>query len=646
MTLSDDTRLGPTRLGDDWDACVERLLASSGFARAERSRRLLAYLVNRAREHGDSPTKEYELGVDVFDRPVSYDPRTDPIVRVGVRELRSRLAAYYASAGAADPVRIHIPNGSYRAQFVPVRPSTPPDGDAVVETPVQPERPLVASGRPRVWLWVALAVVPVLLVAARSIGSGEAERSIPLPATPAVAVLPFANLSGDPSRDYLGEGITDELIGALTSIDGLLVTGRTSAFAFRGTTADPETVGRTLGVDAIVSGGVRLVDDGLRVTARLTSTKGGFELWSRTFAGRDPVALEVEIATSLARALHVRLDPASGQRFVRRSNDNVEAHDLYLRARHLAYTRETDKLAESVTLFERVLRLDPGYALAYAGLADAHGTLAFNGQVEPGVALQRAREAAQRALALDPTLGEALGHLAHLSAFVDWQWAVGERQFRHALELNPSHSRLHAWFGQTLVVQGKLDEALHELQTADRLDPLAASIGYALGEAYLYAGRYDEAVRQGERLIRMDGESWGGHNLVARASIAAGDPARAIPSLQRARGELWADALAFVSSGDSHGARVAIDRGRQPFETTQPFVLASLYASAGETSEALSWLERAFEMRQVDVVSLAVEPALLPLHGHPRFRTLVSQLGLSSALGAVAVSAQRWHTGQ
>lgn len=631
--LTEPDSLNHGKLDPEIQLQLDRLLSSERFRRAERLSALLRFLVLRA-SRALEPAKEYELGVDVFGRPVSYDPRTDPIVRVSVRELRLKLTAYYAEAGSEDAVRLEIPKGSYRVEFVPRR--APP-------TPVAPAAPVVVPRTEttprRSGLWWAASVATLATVITSGTPSRRAgSDSLVPPSTPSVAILPFLNLSGDAGRESFSDGIADEIINTLMGLDGLRVTGRISSDALDGTSGDPQVVGRSLGVDAVLSGNLRLAGDRVRVNARLTDTHEGFEIWSRTFDddGADPLRLHTTIAAGVAEALRIRLDPTSGQRFVRRSNDDPRAYEFYVQARQLAETRQTSSLLQSIGLFEQAIRSDPGYALAYVGLADAHGVLAFNGQIQPGDGLQKAREAARHALALDPKMGEAWAHVAHLGAFVDWDWVSAERHFRQAVELTPSHPRIHAWFGQTLVVRGRFAEGLNELVTAQRLDPLAPSITYALGEAYLYASRYEDALNQARRLLQTNRESWGGHNLLARVALAAGRPADAIHPLAWARGELWADTLTLVARGDAPAARALIDRRRGSLESTQPFTLASLYASAGDAAQSLDWLERAFRVRQVDLVVLAVDPALAPVRGDARFRSLVRQMGLAEALGVTA----------
>jgi TolB-like protein/Tfp pilus assembly protein PilF len=621
---------------------LARLLASEEFRSAERLAAILRFLVDRAIA-GGTPAKEYEIGVEVLRRPPNYDPRTDPIVRVEMRQLRLKLARFYGSDGHS-PVRIDVPKGRYEATFS-IRPASLVSG--VGETPAavthrpDAEAPLPEARRRSLHVVPALlsGLAAVLIVSAAFVwmfAGARRPRTAPEEVgPPSVAVLPFANLSGDPAQAYFSDGLAEEIMSTLMRVEGLRVVGRTSAFSFRASSADTGEIARRLGVSAVLSGSVRRERARVRVIARLLDASG-VQYWSRTFDvdAAATVAVQERVAAAVADALKVRLDPASGQTFVRRSNDDPAAHDRYLRARALANSRKTADLLASIDLYEQAIGLDRGYALAYAGLADAHGVLAFNGQVPADQAIAKARAAAAHALRLDPTLGEAVAHLASLDAFIDWNWTAAEEGFRRAVALTPSHPRVHAWFGQMLLAQGRFHEAVDQLLTAQRLDPLAASIGYALGEAYLYSFRTDAATTQARRLIAADAKSWGGHNLLARSAIQGGRRAEALSALAHARGELWADALALVASGDAAGARRLLDERSPSVAATQPFALASLYAQAGDGSAAMRYLQRAYDLRQVDLAYLAVDPGFTALHDHPDYQAIVSKVGLKVDLAA------------
>jgi serine/threonine-protein kinase len=605
---------------------LAQLVASEEFRNSERHRAVLRFLVDRALA-GRDPAKEYEIGVEVLGRAPSYDPRTDPIVRVEMRQLRLKLARHYATT-ANGPIRIDIPKGRYEAVFLDVEPAA---ASADVHAAAAPATPEVR--RPRINPRVTAGAAAVVAAVAALVWALTRQPSVAAPAAdvagPSLAVVPFANLSGDPGQEYFSDGLTEEIMAMLMRVDGLRVAGRTSAFAFKSSRTPAGEIARRLGVRAVLTGSVRRDRNRVRVIATLEDA-AGVQYWSRTFDVEmtDQMAVQTQIAAAVAGALKIRLDPAPGASFARRSNDDPLAYDFYLKARSLANSRKAADLLASIELFQQAIDRDAGYALAYAGLADAHGVLAFNGQVAPDESIARARAAAVQALKLDPTLGEAIAHLASLDAFVDWNWSAAEQGFQHALALTPSHPRIHAWYGQVFLAQGKFREAIDELQVAQRLDPLAASIGYALGEAYLYCHREDAATTQARRLIAADADSWGGHNLLARAAIQSGRRDEALTALRRSRGELWADVLALVASGDSARARQVLDARASSISRQQPFVVASLYAQAGDDRQALYWLQQAYEFRQVDLAYLAVDPGFASLHAHADYQALVSKLGL------------------
>lgn len=611
---------------------LARVLASDLFARAASARALLQVLVDRRVAGHEAPVEEYVLGVEVLKRPTAYDPRADPIVRVQMRQLRLKLGAYYASTGHADPVRLEIPKGEYRV--VATRRSPDPDASPAmhaVETAVPHRLP---GANHRAWTVVGASAALLLVgwMGFRAAGPPTAPQ-MPEVRVPSVAVLPFEHLGPDQAVATFSEGLTDELLVALVRLDGLRVTGRTSSFSVRGVAATE--AGRRLGVDATITGSVRQVNDRFRVAVRLARTSDDLLLWSDAYDGSSGQILDIQdrIARAVADALRLRLDPRSGQPFVVRGNADPDAHALYLEARRLmASRRSVADLQRSLDLLDQAIARDPGYAMAHASLADALSTLAYNGHLRPGEGVARARAAANRALALDPKLGEALAHLASLSAFVDWDWAEADRRFRDALRLAPSHARIHTWHGQSLLVQRRFDEALEALLTAQRLDPLAPSVVYAVGEGYLYWGRYEETIVQARRLLELDAQSWGGHNLLARASLQLGRHDDVRHAVKRSAGELWADVLARLAAGDRGGARALLDERQSELAEAQPFFLASLYATVGEAETAITWLQRAFERRQVDVVSLTIEPTLAALRGDPRVADLARRLGLAETL--------------
>jgi TolB-like protein/tetratricopeptide (TPR) repeat protein len=452
----------------------------------------------------------------------------------------------------------------------------------------------------------------------------------PVPSPSSLAVLPFTNLSGDTGHAYFADGLTDEIRDALMRVPGLRVTARSSSVPAMTMGADLVDLGRRLSVGAVLSGSVRREAARVRVIAQLTDISTGLIVWSEAFDrdSREWVDVQTTIATAVAGALRVRVNPGSDQLFSRRSNDDPVAHDLVLRGRALASTRTTEALAASIDLFAQAIARDAGYALAFAGLADAHGTLAFNGAVAPADAVSRARAAATEALRLDPSLGEALAHLASLDAFVDWNWAHSDPLFERAIALTPSHARARAWHGQSLAARGRFAEAIAALVAAQQLDPLSSSVTYALGETYLYAARPDDAIAQARRLLAANPRSWGGHNLLARALFESRRWTEARDALAFSRGELWADVTDLVAAGLPVKAREELHRRASTLESTEPYTLAALASVSGDRTAAIRWLQAALEMRQVGLASLAVDPSFRTLQGDGEYEAIVRRIGV------------------
>lgn len=372
---------------------MEKILRSKGFASSGRLSRFMRFTIGEALDGRASGLKEYVVGVQVFDRKPSYDPRTEPIVRVEARRLRSKLAKYYSGEGAADPVRIEYPLGSYTPVF----------------------------------------------------HAGE-ESALPAPAESAihtVAVLPFVNLSADPENEYFSDGLTEELINELTKLKPLRVVAWSSAFQFKARPRDLQQIGERLRVRSILEGSVRRSGDRLRITAQLVDVATGFYLWSEAFERpmKDIFAIQEEISRAIAQTLRVRLGgdlPVKTPRL-------IEAYNAYLLGRFHWNKRSVPGIEKAIECFERAISIDARYAPAYAGLADAHSILGGQGMAPPAERLPVAKRAALRALELEETLSEAHASLALVLAVYDHDWRGAERHFDRAIELNPGYATARHW---------------------------------------------------------------------------------------------------------------------------------------------------------------------------------------------------------
>jgi TolB-like protein len=450
---------------------LERLLASSGFARNERMARFLRFVVEQYLAGKDSELKESVIAMEVFGRRPDHDLTRDSVVRTEAGRLRSRLSEYYAGEGKDDPLIIELPKGGYAPVFRP-RVAAPHT--------VSDER----KKSSRRWLTVAVAGFVIALGMVVWWGVQRSTRPI------GIAVLPFENLNHDAAEDYLADGLTDELIRNLSAFDGLAPRSRTSSFALKGKPRNIRQAGRELAADYIVEGSVLRSGERLRINAQLVRAYDDSPVWSGKFErpASDALAIQDEISRTIVNNLRVKL--GRGRRHYEAS---AEAYDLYLRARAAG-------LRNSVGLFQQAIAKDPSFAPAYAGLASSYAYRSGNTFNDSDQELPKMRAAAEKAIELDPLLPEA--HSALGMAYArDGQWARSEASFRRAIEIDRNRSESYGAFAvYVLVQQGRIREALHEMRIAQRVDPLSAEVRSELAQVLLSAHLYDEAASQCEKL--------------------------------------------------------------------------------------------------------------------------------------------------
>ena len=436
---------------------LERVLSSSGFARNERLSGFLRFLVERHLEGRDSELKESVIAHEVFGREADYDPKLDAIVRTEAVRLRARLEKYYQTDGSQDPWIIDLPKGGYRPvvrQRLAVEPATD----------IPPGRPERAARVSRIrWTAGAVAALVLVAIAAAWWWTRPGRQAL------TIAVLPLEN-QGDPANEYFADGLTDEIIRNLSLIEGVTVPSRTSSFAIKGKGLTPGEAGRQLGADYLVEGSVLHAGDQLRITVALVRARDEHRLWSDRFDRTltDVFAIQDEISRGIVNTLRLNLSPGR-----RRYETNLEAYDLYLRGRHLMASfpapRGRPIALPAVKYFEQAIAKDGNYAIAYAGMADALIAIERNvGTANPWGAtiLSKAKDAAERAIKLDPMLSEGHSAMASIRAR-EYAWQEAERGFRQAIELNPNNALAHLELGTSvLVVQGRFDEGLREVRRA------------------------------------------------------------------------------------------------------------------------------------------------------------------------------------
>ncbi|MGC9947317.1 MAG: hypothetical protein ABSF64_13185 [Bryobacteraceae bacterium] len=614
-------------------AQLEKIVSSGAFAGAERPGRFLRFVVEQAL--AGNPLKETLLGVEVFGRSPSYDPRLDGVVRVEAVKLRARLKEYYETEGGADPVRIDLPKGGYLPCFEAL--PGPPAG------PIEPiERMAAPSGRAWWTDWRALLPLALALLLG---GYLLARRTHPRPAIPdssSIAVLPFVNLSSNRENEYFSDGLTDDLIDALTKVQGLRVVARGSAFQFKGKSPDIRAVGRQLNVAAVLEGSVQRSGDRLRITAQLSSVADGYHVWSETYDRRlaDVFAVQDEISRAIVGALEVRVAGNPGRRLVQSPTQDPEAYTLYLQGRFHLNKWTPEGARKGIEYFAQAIAKDPGYAPAYTGMADCYTWLGVFGWSAARQAMPQARQAANRALQLDETLAAAHVSLGYVKALYDWDWPGAEREFQRALELSPGDADVHFAYSVTyLTPLGRLDEALAEIQRALAVDPLSPYKITAEGMIYSDRREYDRAVAEYRKAIELEPAFYHAYDEMLAAEIVRGRPAAVDAVMQAMR-------AAFPNVDDtSVRARRAAQQGKQAearglvedwiqkcVRTQRPgksCYAAQIYAGIGEKDLAFQWLEKAYEERNPLLVYAKAMPYYDNLRGEPRFQGLLEKLGLN-----------------
>ncbi len=458
----------------------------------------------------------------------------------------------------------------------------------------------------------------------------------PAPTHQAIAVLPLANMSADPENEYFADGMTEEIINALAKVPGLQVASRSSCFSFKGKEVDVRQVGEKLGVGSILEGSVRKVGNKIRINAQLVNVENGYHLWSETYDRQleDVFAIQEEISRAIVDALKLRLGSDTEKLVV--PAKNLEAYNLYLKARFFYHRFTEASLQKSLDFYQRVLLLEPGYARAYAGMADCWCRLADD-WMAPDDAYPRAKTAATRALQHDDNLAEALTSLGKVLGWYEWDFSGAEQQLRRAVSLNPNDAEAHWAFGSVLPAVGLLGEAIAEIRKALALDPLDPGYSRWLARYLLYAGDYSAAIAQGEKIIELGEDFFLAYLDVGSAHLAQGNAEEALKWYRRGQAlensvrsydAFIVRALAVLDRRDEAEEILARleEESRQHYVRAE--ILAMGYAALGDLDHAFDCLERAYQTRSAGLIYLHLDPGYLALRDDPRFADLVSRIGL------------------
>ena len=454
-----------------------------------------------------------------------------------------------------------------------------------------------------------------------------------------LAVLPLANISGDPEQEYFVDGMTEALITDLAQIAALRVISHTSVLEYRATKKRLPEIARELGVDAVVEGSALRSGGRIRITAKLIRAKPEQNLWSKSYDRdlHDVLTLQSEVARAVAEEIRVKLNPLEERRLRRVARVNPEAHDAYLRGRYYWNKGEPDDLEKAKRYFQDALEKDPLYAPAYAGLADYYSVLPFYTGARPDDVFPQAKAAVTKALELDESLSEAHGSLAYILAYYEWNWDGAGKEFERALELNPNDATLRHRYSRYLSSLGRVDEALTQMARARELDPLSLIIKANVGVIRYFGRQYDQAREQMMAVLRESPDfsvaHWGlglVYEQTARNREALAEFEKAVALSHRGANSVASLGHAYAVNGNREGAQKALGelRERAKKEPISAFQIALVNVGLGDKDAALAALEEAYRERSTLLTYLKMDPRFDPLRGDPRFQDLLRRIGL------------------
>ena len=567
---------------------LARVLRSETFQQADSLKRFLTFVVNEAMAGRQADLKEYVIGVQVFRKEDTFDPRTDPIVRVQARRLRAKLVRYYREEGRSDPITIELPKGGYAPVF-------------------------------------KLRDTPVLL--RRTIGTVLVSRNT-------IAVLRLTDHSAPRDLGYLCDAIRDEIVHRLAQLPGLRILAPKS-----GDAAD-ESEGSARGAAVVIGGNVRRSGDRLRISVHLVDSTSGCYLWSESVDVDQPDAFSAEdlVADAVIRRLEPELLGERRATGFSAPAENLAAKNLYLQGRYHLNQRTEEGLRKAVEFFEKSLAEGAEYAPAHSGLADAYGLLTHYGVLAPADVWTKAASHAASAVMLDDNSAEAHTSLAHVKATQDWDWAGAEREYRRAIALNPAYASAHHWYANScLAPLGRLDESLDEIVAAQSLDPVSSIVARDLAVIHFYRRDFETALEQCDHTIELNPHFAPAYWMLGVIQEQRRDFDESAAAFQRAvhlspRTPRMHGALGrtFALSGRK---KLALDvlKKLESFAAERyvsPTEFAWIQFALGNVDVGFRWLAKAASDRSFDLICIKVDPRFDPYRDDERFRALTRQIGV------------------
>jgi tetratricopeptide (TPR) repeat protein len=560
---------------------LAEILRSKSFRQLDRLQKFLTYIVEETLAGRGDQLKEYPVGVDVFGKDSSFDPRMDPIVRVQARRLRMRLATYYSEEGHNDPIVIELPKGGYTPSFRDVESALP-----------------------------AKNMITTALVSRN-----------------AVAVLAFEDDSPNHDLQPFCRGVSQEIIQALSTVNGIVVKTAAAGNARQSAAL-------------LVEGSVRKNRDLLRITTHIADALRECYIWSETLdrATGDDVAVQEEVAKRVIEVLRSELIDRSATFGSAAAANNVAAHNLFLQGRYHLEQRTEPGLQKAVEYFNRAIEEDPKMATAYAGLADAYNLMAHYGVCSPADVWTKATSNAAQAVMLEDQSSEAHTSLAHIKATQDWDWVGAEREFLRAISLNPRNATAHLWYGVSCLASlGRLDEALTELRVAQALDPVSSIVARNIALIYYYQRNLDLALEQADRTIEQNPHFPAAYWTLGLIQEQRGEMEEAVAAFKRAidlspPSPRILGALGGVLAKDAkrdEASRILkkLDELAQT-RYISPFEPALINFNLGNRQQGFELLTKAFGDRSFEIITIHIDPRFDGIRNDSRYKSLFDKLKL------------------